>query len=204
MKLFFLLLGGWLVFAAVRLLVIFPWAPHSLLAADELVPCELIVFLDGEYYERIDYAFDLAESGYADKVFVAHISYEESEARLAERLAAKPERIQFYRGSGAASTFDEALGARRFVESKGIKTVVLVTSNYHSKRAAWIYRKVMPRIKIVSAPVPFRPDELHAETNEVREDSRLYRYLEYEQPKFVAYYLMYGLNPFATYGLKGE
>ena len=123
MKLTLLLVISWAVYVSIRFLFIFPWTPEMLVITDRLEPCDLIVFLAGEYYERIDYAFELAEQGYSQKIFAASITYE------------------------------EALDAKKFVESRNINSMLLVTSFYHSLRAAWVFRRIMPNIKIVSAPV---------------------------------------------------
>ena len=204
MKLAVILLAGWMVYAVVRLLFIFPWTPLDLVVEDEPEPCDVIVFLAGEYYERIDHAFGLAEKGYSSKVFAATITYAESERHLGERLAETSSHIEFFRGRGASSTYEEALGVKEYVDKEEIASVMLVTSSYHSLRAAWVFRRVMPDVRIVSAPVPVRPDERYAGTSKVREDSRLFRYLQYEQQKLLAYYLMYGLNPFNKFSSKRE
>ncbi len=49
----------WCPYVVIRFALIFPWTPQRLVRVDELEPCDAVVFLDGTYYERLDYAFDL-------------------------------------------------------------------------------------------------------------------------------------------------
>jgi len=52
------------------------------------------------------------------------------------------------------STVDNAVNVKRIVEDKGFKSLVLVTSNYHMKRAFTIFSKVIDgNVKIYRHPV---------------------------------------------------
>src|SRR5574337_240537 len=44
----------------------------------------------------------------------------------------------------SGSTFENAVEVRRFMEERGLKSMVLITSAYHMKRAEYIFRKIMP------------------------------------------------------------
>ncbi len=46
--------------------------------------------------------------------------------------------------NAAADTLDEALALRRFIAEKHWNRVLLVTSNYHTRRARYIFREVLP------------------------------------------------------------
>ena len=52
-----------------------------------------------------------------------------------ERLVILPARV--------TSTYDEAVVVRAFAEKNGISSVLVVTSPYHSRRALWVFRRVM-------------------------------------------------------------
>jgi uncharacterized SAM-binding protein YcdF (DUF218 family) len=41
------------------------------------------------------------------------------------------------------STYDEAVTVRAFAEETGIRIVLVVTSPYHSRRALWVFRRVL-------------------------------------------------------------
>lgn len=44
----------------------------------------------------------------------------------------------------SGSTFENAVEVKRFMEERGLKSMVLITSAYHMKRAEYIFRKIMP------------------------------------------------------------
>ncbi len=46
------------------------------------------------------------------------------------------------------STYENALEVRRIMEERGLKSMVLITSGYHIKRAHYTFSKVMPGIRI--------------------------------------------------------
>lgn len=55
------------------------------------------------------------------------------------------------------STYENAVEVRRIMEGRGLKSMVLLTSGYHMKRAFYIFRRVMPgyiRIKTYSVSSP--------------------------------------------------
>jgi len=52
-----------------------------------------------------------------------------------QRLITLPQRVN--------STYDEAVAVRRFAEKAGITRVLVVTSPYHSRRALWVFRRVL-------------------------------------------------------------
>jgi uncharacterized SAM-binding protein YcdF (DUF218 family) len=63
----------------------------------------------------------------------------------------------------AADTIDEAQSLKSLVVQKGWRHVVLVTSNYHTRRARYIFRKLFPssvQVDVASAKDPeFDPDD---------------------------------------------
>jgi uncharacterized SAM-binding protein YcdF (DUF218 family) len=52
-----------------------------------------------------------------------------------QRLITLPQRVN--------STYDEAVAVRGFAEKAGIRSVLVVTSPYHSRRALWVFRRVL-------------------------------------------------------------
>jgi uncharacterized SAM-binding protein YcdF (DUF218 family) len=70
--------------------------------------------------------------------------------------------VEIFRQS-AVDTIDEAQSLKGLVVQKGWKHVIIVTSNYHTRRARYIYRKVFPpgiQVDIASAKDPaFDPDD---------------------------------------------
>ena len=59
------------------------------------------------------------------------------------------------------STRSEAQFVGAYLRRNGIKKILLVTSNYHTHRAAWLFRKINPDLTVIAIPAPdpmFRPD----------------------------------------------
>ena len=57
----------------------------------------------------------------------------------------------------AENTIEEAEGLKVLVDQKGWHRVILVTSNYHTRRARYIFRKILPgnvSLEVASAPDP--------------------------------------------------
>ncbi len=142
------------------LLIIFPWTPERLAYRKAPESADLMVVLDGETYVRIDHAFDLIEQGFAESLFVPGLKKMSSRKRIGERIEELGRPIRFGEGRGVTSTYEEALETKHFINhdlpaEQKIRTILLVTSPYHSYRAWWIFQKVLPQIKIVPTPVPF-------------------------------------------------
>jgi uncharacterized SAM-binding protein YcdF (DUF218 family) len=59
-------------------------------------------------------------------------------------------------GTAAKTTFDEAAGVARYLDSHPIKRLLLVTEGPHTRRSEWIFRQVLSQQKVeiitVSAP----------------------------------------------------
>jgi len=67
---------------------------------------------------------------------------------LVERGVPKEKIVRF--AHDADSTSEEAAALAHFAEERKWKSVVLVTSNYHSRRARYIFQKVFPAGIVVS------------------------------------------------------
>jgi uncharacterized SAM-binding protein YcdF (DUF218 family) len=164
----------WAVPAAILLVLV---AAHSLwlralgnFLVSEQAPfhADLIVVPAGdETGNRILTAANLVERGYAPKVLVSGPAccYGHRESDLAIAFAAAhgyPEDwfIRFpIRGN---STLDEAREIVPELARRHVGRFLVVTSNYHTRRAGNIYRKLVApaRFRVVAAPDPlFRPED---------------------------------------------
>lgn len=59
------------------------------------------------------------------------------------------------------STRGEAEYVDQYLKRQGIHKILLVTSNYHTHRAAYLFRKMSPGLDVIAVPAPdpdFRPD----------------------------------------------
>ncbi len=131
---------------------------------------DAIVVLSGAsaFVERSHVAAQLYSEGTAEKVLLTNDNlqggwlsseqrnpfyYERARWEL-ERLGVPESRIEVLRPA-VSSTQEEALAVRDYVESTKIRSVLIVTSAYHSRRALWTFQRVLGdrvRIGLVSSP----------------------------------------------------
>jgi uncharacterized SAM-binding protein YcdF (DUF218 family) len=83
-----------------------------------------------------------------------------------------PEKSFKFIGNGVASTYDEALIAKEFLKKNGYRSILLVTSKWHSRRAYLTFRSVLKNdeIKIVIQPSRydvFNPDAWYKSRNDI-------------------------------------
>ncbi len=112
---------------------------------------------------RIIKAAQLAQAGYAPyvivdgpKVLVGHqsdmtIAYAEQNRFPASLFHALP------LPPTVDSTRSEAVYVGRYLQQHGIHKILLVTSNFHTHRAAWLMRKENPKLSVtvIAAPDPY-------------------------------------------------
>lgn len=151
--------------AAVLLLILFH-APvlaalgNFLVKAGPPQKADVIVVLAGDGYgRRILTAAELVKEGYAPKALISGPSgnYGNYECDLAIPFAVKagyPESYFLHFEHGARSTGEEARLVTEKLHAMGVKRAILVTSNFHTRRAGRIFRKAAPDIEffVVSAP----------------------------------------------------
>jgi uncharacterized SAM-binding protein YcdF (DUF218 family) len=127
---------------------------------DDLKPADVIVILAGEEKERVEYGVYLFREDWAkkDRIIMAGgpAVWKHSWASLmkehAEHLGIPGKKILLEDKS--RTTEEDAKYTREILSKHGYKSMILVTSPYHSKRAALIFQKVMgEEIRIISAPV---------------------------------------------------
>jgi uncharacterized SAM-binding protein YcdF (DUF218 family) len=128
---------------------------------------DLIFVLAGDGFgHRILKAGELINEGYASKAMISGPdgNYGVYECDLAIPFAVKagdPESDFIHFEHRARSTAEEAAVAVPKLRAMGVKRVILVTSNYHTRRAGNIFRRTAPDLDfiVVSAPDEyFKPD----------------------------------------------
>ncbi|HZH32731.1 MAG TPA: YdcF family protein [Pyrinomonadaceae bacterium] len=147
-----LLLGAlalwWLVaWAAARALVVNVELPQS----DALV----VLSGSGAYVERTRAAAELFHEGRAPRIVLTNDnsiggwsveqqrnpSFVERAAAELKRAGVPPERILVL-PSPVNATYEEAVLLRSYAERQGLRSLLVVTSAYHSRRAWWTLRRV--------------------------------------------------------------
>jgi uncharacterized SAM-binding protein YcdF (DUF218 family) len=115
---------------------------------------------------RLLVAARLAQNGYAPYVLVsgpAAFGRHECDFTIQEAVAAGFTASLFRAVPNESnSTRSEAQFFRTYLKNHDIRSILLVTSNFHTRRAAWIFRKIMPGVvvDVVAAPDPlFSPED---------------------------------------------
>jgi uncharacterized SAM-binding protein YcdF (DUF218 family) len=155
--------------AAARLCL--PWLGYALVRDDGPAKADLAVVLAGDSYgHRIETAACLVKDGYVPAVLVSGpLYYGVPECDLAIALMVRkgyPENWFLRLPNEARSTSQEALEVLEELRRRGVRSFLLVTSSYHTARAARAYRAAGrsrgggPRFRVVAAPDEFfRPRE---------------------------------------------
>lgn len=134
-------------------------AGRYLYERDELKPADVIVVLGGDATERVEYGVKLYKEEWArkDRIIMAGgpVVWKYSWASLmkehAEYLGIPGKSILLEDKS--RSTEEDAIFTKEILVKRGYKSIILVTSPYHSKRASIIFRKVLGSgVKVISAP----------------------------------------------------
>lgn len=135
-------------------------AGRLLYKKDALKPADVIVVLSGEDNERVEYGAYLFREKWAKKnrIIMAGgpAAWKYSWASLmkehAEYIGIPGKYILLEDKS--RTTEEDAKYTREILWKYGYKSIILVTSPYHSKRAFTIFQKVMGNdIEVISAPV---------------------------------------------------
>jgi uncharacterized SAM-binding protein YcdF (DUF218 family) len=177
---------------------------NYLVVQHPLVKSDLIVCLAGGDVERGLASADLFAKGLAPRIFIAREPSPEGLETLKEKGIAYPESIDLvmmiFRGMGVPesavirsdraveSTFEEAERVRDVIKDKKYRSLILVTSPTHSRRAWLTFRKAISdkdfRITVMPTPYSkFRAEAWWKTRRYVREVILEYQKLIYYKAK---------------------
>jgi uncharacterized SAM-binding protein YcdF (DUF218 family) len=151
--LFLLLLLGGIYLARHPLL---RYAGESLVVEDPLQKSDAIIMLsdDNFYADRATRAAELFRQNFAPVVVASGIRLRPNASiaelmthDLIERGVPKENILPF--PQDADNTREEAEALKKLVQQKKWKSVIVVTSNYHTRRARYIFRKIFANIATV-------------------------------------------------------
>ncbi len=134
-------------------------AAEMLVKKDEMKPADVIVVLAGEQEERVHYGIKLLKEDWArkDRIIMAGgpLVWKYTWASLmkeqAQALGIPGNKILL--ADKSRSTEEDALYTKELLRKNGFKSIILVTSPYHSKRASLIFKRVLgSEFRIISAP----------------------------------------------------
>jgi len=140
------------------------WLGGALVSASMPAKAEAALVLAGDPRgNRIKTAGELVRAGYVSKVFVSGpvAWYGINEADLAIQFAVNngyPREWFEALKIDALSTDEEARAVIPEIEKRGIGSLLIVTSNFHTARAGKIYRRLVPsriELRTIAAPDPY-------------------------------------------------
>ncbi len=123
-----------------------------LISKDAAQPSDAIIVIGGDHKpERIERALELYQMGYAQRVIIsAGTIVLEGQEQLAEAELMRRQALSIGLPESAItieaqskSTFENAFYSKQICREYGIRSVLLVTSALHSKRAKTIFQDVM-------------------------------------------------------------
>ena len=133
--------------------------------SEEPEKAEVIVVLNGRDAERSLTAVDLYNGGYGNLIVIARGPKQPGCDEFFKRVGPNWDSKTFFQrsieamgvpdrsfrliGNGVTSTFEEAKAVRTFFRENGFKSMLLVTSKWHSRRAYSTFRSVFDKNKDV-------------------------------------------------------
>jgi uncharacterized SAM-binding protein YcdF (DUF218 family) len=199
--------------SAVVLVLAWPlvaWAAaRALIVRDETGQADAIMVLSGasEYVERTRHAAELFKRGLAPKIILTNdnlqggwnseqqrnpffIEREAEELRRAGVPAAHIEALW----EPVAGTYDEAARLRAYAAERQLRSVLIVTSAYHSRRARWTMRRVFRGSGVRVGVVPVETGAAAGTPAALTWwlSLRGWRSVAPEYPKIIYYRLRYG------------
>lgn len=88
--------------------------------------------------DRIAAGFQLAQTGCASKLAISGVGVKGLEAQAAQ--FGRPAGVKFVGSSKSRSTFEDVVNARKIVRQHGVRSVLLVTSNWHVPRSSFLLK----------------------------------------------------------------
>ncbi len=150
---------------------------------------DAIVVLTGGS-NRINSGFDLLEKNMGKKLFISGVYRGVDAKELLSRWKKDPKKnildVDVELGFEAYNTKQNAKETITWLKKEKIKSIYLVTSNYHIKRSLIEFKKRAPKITII--PYPIKPNNF--DLNKWWENSRTASLIIKEYNKYIAVYLL--------------
>jgi len=134
-----------------------------------LEKADMIFLLNGDYDTRPFYTSDLYQQGLAPIVAIAQTESSPAEllglvnnptdiaVEIMKLRGVPADKLLVLNGIGpVTSTFDEARTLREYIEAHNVRSVIMVTSAFHTLRSRWIFEKelagVQVKLEVAAAP----------------------------------------------------
>ncbi|MBI5327873.1 MAG: YdcF family protein [Deltaproteobacteria bacterium] len=100
---------------------------------------------------RLDNGLELFEKGRAAYLIIAGVDKDASFESIFFKRAGRPSKGQVWLDTKrvilekhSTSTYENAKEVKKIIETMNIKSIILITSFYHMKRASYIFRRILP------------------------------------------------------------
>ena len=130
-----------------------------LVVSDEPAPADAIVVLGGDWQGRIQKGIQLFKEGYAPRLVVTGGMLIAPDRTQADYLAEVAQRAgvpaaAIIKEGRSSSTWQDAVLTVDLARRLGWKRVIVVTSEWHSRRAAMVFRRVYGKagVEVLSVP----------------------------------------------------
>ncbi len=154
---------------------------------------DAIVVLGGENTSRAEQSAALYKRGYATRILVT--GKNEDKLIVKSLVAAGVPKEAVWVEPAATSTFENALFSVPILKQWKVKTVLLVTSCFHSRRATAVFRSNTGTIEFFSVPADNVP------VAEVIKNRWLRERVLMEYVKIIGYWFKYGISPFNDFAV---
>jgi uncharacterized SAM-binding protein YcdF (DUF218 family) len=113
----------------------------------------IVVLTGGE--ERLETAYGLLQKGLASRMFVTGVDRKVTKPELLKRLGDPPQELaaRIELGFRAGDTRGNATETAAWFNSQNMKSLRLVTGNYHMRRSLLLFRRALPDARIIAHPV---------------------------------------------------
>ena len=163
--------------------------PEKILCVDSgKVTADVIVVLGGGQHERPLRAAELFQQRVAPRILISGAGDDEINRRLLIGAGVPAAAIELE--SKSATTRENAEAALKLLRAEKVRSVILVTSWYHSRRALMTFEHFAPELKFYSRPSYF------GFAREEWKRTGLGRRMRLEFLKLPGYWVWYGVNPF--------
>lgn len=131
-----------------------------------LEKADLIVVFTGGGQERQQAAFQLVTQGYAESIaFTSGYGKSDYPCDIENALV---DGLKHIFCGQARSTFEDALYTSELVTQEGVKTIILVTNDYHLIRASFLLESVLKKSGVVIYPYGVASDQVKTDDLKVR------------------------------------
>ena len=135
------------------------WLGDLLVVSDPLEKADVIYVLAGDFFgARVLFGAELGARGYAKQVVLSGGPYgNQYEGDMAVDYAVEhgyPRNLFCAVRLGVPSTMDEARAIGPIFQRMGAKRIILVTSNFHSRRTALVFRLLLPNLRFAVVGTP--------------------------------------------------